>query len=147
MLYRIEFLNHCKRLLGDQGILTMHAGSPIAKPDLYHRLVSSAAHVFKIIRPYQTYVPLYGTSWGMLVASNFLDPMQLTKSDIITLFEKRNLGDLNYLSADNFNAIFHLPNYIKKILSKSFRPISNSDPLAIDGIDPEDHIQLDIKIR
>ena len=147
MLYRIEFLNHCKRLLGDQGILTMHVGSPIARPDLYHRLVSSAAHVFKIIRPYQTYVPLYGTSWGMLVASNSLDPMQLTKSDIITLFEKRNLGNLNYLSADNFNAIFHLPNYIKKILSKSFRPISNSDPLAIDGIDPEDHIQLDIKIR
>ena len=79
MLYRIEFLTHCKRLLGDQGILTMHVGSPIARPDLYHRLVSSAGYVFKIIRPYQTYVPLYGTSWGMLVASNSLDPMLLSK--------------------------------------------------------------------
>ncbi len=146
MLYRIEFLSHCKRLLGDQGILTMHVGSPIARPDLYHRLVSSAAHIFKIIRPYQTYVPLYGTSWGMLVASNSLDPMQLKQSELVTLFEKRNLGDLNYLNAENFNAIFHLPNYIKQILTKPFRPISKVDPLAIDGIDPEDHIQIEIKV-
>ena len=147
MLYRIEFLTHCKRLLGDEGILTMHVGSPIARPDLYHRLVSSAGYVFKIIRPYQTYVPLYGTSWGMLVASNSLDPMLLSKSEIDTLFEKRNLKDLNYLNAENFNAIFYLPNYIRQILSKPFKPISKNDPLSIDGIDPEDHIKLDIKIR
>ena len=43
------------------------------------------------------------------------------------------------------NAIFHCPNYIKQILTKPFRPISKNDPLAIDGIDPEDHIQLEIK--
>jgi spermidine synthase len=147
MLYRIEFLAHCKRLLGDLGILTMHVGSPIARPELYHRLVSSAGHVFKTVRPYQTYVPLYGTSWGMLVASNSLDPIRLSKKEISILFEKRNLRDLNYLNAENFNAVFNLPNYIKKILSKPFRPISKNDPLTINGIDPEDHIQLDIKIK
>ena len=87
----------------------MHVGSPIARPDLYHRLVSSAAHIFKIIRPYQTYVPFYGTSWGMLVASNLLDPMRLSKSELVTLFEKRNLGDLNYLNAENFKCYFSLP--------------------------------------
>ena len=84
---------------------------------------------------------------GYVGSLKLFRPNAVKKSELDTLFEKRNLGDLNYLNAENFNAIFHLPNYIRQILSKPFKPISKNDPLSIDGIDPEDHIKLDIKIR
>ena len=84
---------------------------------------------------------------GYVGSLKLVRPNAVKKIRISYTFEKRNLGDLNYLNAENFNAIFHLPNYIKQILTKPFRPISKVDPLAIDGIDPEDHIQLEIKVK
>ncbi|NIO39804.1 MAG: polyamine aminopropyltransferase, partial [Burkholderiales bacterium] len=50
-LYRVEFLRECRRILGPQGMMSMHLGSPIARPNVFHRVVSSLREVFKCVRP------------------------------------------------------------------------------------------------
>ena len=56
-LYRVDFLRECRRILGSQGVMSMHLGSPVARPNVFHRVVSSLREVFKYVRPYMVYVP------------------------------------------------------------------------------------------
>jgi spermidine synthase len=143
-LYRVEFLRECRRILGPQGVMSMHLGSPIARPSVFHRVVSSLRQVFKCVRPYMVYVPLYGTVWGMAAASDETDPLALSSEQVDQRIAERGISHLQYYNGDTHRAVFALPNYVRDILGRAARPISASDPMDEPGLDPANQIPLKV---
>ena len=143
-LYRVEFLRECRRILGPQGVMSMHLGSPIARPNVFHRIVSSLREVFKHVRPYMVYVPLYGTAWGMAVASDETDPLALSAGQVDQRIAERGISHLQYYNGDTHRAVFALPNYVRDILARPAKPITADTPMDEPGLDPANQIPLKV---
>mgnify|MGYP002639862893 FL=1 len=143
-LYRVDFLRHCRRILGPEGVLSMHLGSPVTRPNVFHRVYSSLKSVFGIVRPYLVYVPLYGAIWGMATASDKTDPLAFNSENIEERLKTRRISHLQYYNGDTHQGVFGLPNYVRDILGRSLRPITEQDPMDEPGLDPENHIPLKV---
>ena len=143
-LYRVDFLKHCRRILGPEGVLSMHLGSPVMRPNVFHRVFSSLKTVFGIVRPYLVYVPLYGAIWGMATASDKTDPLAFSSENVEGRIKARKLSHLQYYNGDTHQGVFGLPNYVRDILDLNLRPITEQDPMDEPGLDPENHIALKV---
>ena len=143
-LYRVDFLKQCRRILGARGVLSMHLGSPIARPNVFHRIVSSLREVFKYVRPYMVYVPLYGTAWGMATASDETDPLALSSEEIDKRIAERGISHLQFYNGDTHQAVFALPNYVRALLALAPAPITAQTPMDEPGLDPANQIPLKV---
>lgn len=144
MLYRVEFLRECRRILGPKGVLSMHLGSPITRPNVFHRQISSLREVFKVVRPYLVYVPLYGTWWGMAAASDETDPLAIGEQEVDQRIAQRGIGDLKYYNGATHRGVFALPNFVRDIIAQPSKPISAATPMDEDNLDPSEHLPIRI---
>ncbi len=144
MLYRVEFLRECRRILGPQGVMSMHLGSPVTRPNVFHRLVSSLREVFKVVRPYLVYVPLYGTWWGMAAASDETDPLAVAEQEVERRIAERGLRDLQFYNGGTHRGVFALPNFVRDIVARPSRPISAASPMDEADLDPSKHLPLKV---
>ncbi|MDX3906068.1 MAG: polyamine aminopropyltransferase [Pigmentiphaga sp.] len=114
-LYTAEFFRRCKEVLTTEGALVLHIGSPFHQPDQVRGLCRALRSVFAHVRPYGLHIPLYGTYWGLAVASDVLDPPAVSPGEIQARLAQREVGDLQYYNADVHGALFALPNYYRKL--------------------------------
>ncbi|MGH8679232.1 MAG: polyamine aminopropyltransferase [Burkholderiales bacterium] len=142
MLYRVEFLRECRRILGPKGVFSMHLGSPVTRPNVYHRVLSSLREAFSIVRPYLVYVPLYGTWWGMASASDETDPLALSEQEVDRRIAERGLKDLKYYNGATHRGVFALPNFVREIAARPSKPISAATPMDDPTLDPAHHLPI-----
>jgi spermidine synthase len=115
-LYTPEFFQLCRSLLNEGGALVLHIGSPIFKPERVGALLVELGKVFRLVRPMGLYVPLYGTYWGLAVASDGLDPRALTEAEVERRLAERAIGELEYYNGATHQALFALPNFYRRLL-------------------------------
>ena len=116
-LYTRDFFRIARELLTAKGAMSLHIGSPAYKPDLVRRLLRELATVFSIVRPLGVHVPLYGTYWGMAVASNALDPLAMSVDQVHERIEARALSGLRYYNEQVHHALFALPTFYRELLA------------------------------
>ena len=85
------------------------------------RLCAQLQQVFALVRPYGLHIPLYGTYWGLAVASNALDPKAVPAARIGQRLAERCVGDLRYYNAEVHGALFALPNYYRDLVGAPAR--------------------------
>ncbi len=114
-LYEAAFFADCKRALAPGGVLTLHMGSPVSRPehvrDIYRRLAAE----FAIVRPYAMFVPLYGALWSMASCSDTLDPVKVSAEEIDRRIVRRDLAHLQYYNSATHHAVFALPNFVRDL--------------------------------
>lgn len=115
-LYELPFFADCRTLLGGQGALTLHLGSPVFQPAQLRTLVDRLRAVFAKVHPYFLYVPLYGSLWGMACASERIDPRGLAAEEVDKRLLERGIGPLRYYNGAIHQAQFALPNYLRALL-------------------------------
>ena len=98
------------------GALVLHIGSPVARPERVAQLAQRLNTVFRIVRPYTMYIPLYGSLWAMAVCSDKLDPKSFTADEIDRRIEARKLGDLRYYNGETHEGVFALPNFVRDLV-------------------------------
>ena len=99
------------------GALTLHIGSPFSHPDRVRATIGNLRRVFARVTPYFVHIPLYGSVWGFACASDTLDPREATPRAIDQVIARRGIGDLQYYNGEVHQAMFALPNYIRKMLA------------------------------
>src|SRR5512136_268301 len=83
LLYTREFYQIVARKLGTTGIMSVQAEpSEWRNLDNFTAIVNTLRDVFSIARPYQVHVPSFFSLWGFVVASQSLDPSELTHKEI-----------------------------------------------------------------
>ena len=116
-LYSTDFFRQLRHTLAPGGALVLHIGSPVARPDQVADLAQRLNGVFRIVRPYTMYIPLYGSLWAMAVCSDKLDPKAFTADEIDRRIEQRRLQDLKYYNGETHEGVFALPNYLRDLIA------------------------------
>jgi spermidine synthase len=116
-LYSTEFFHHCRTALAPGGALVLHIGAPVSRPERVADIAQRLNNVFRIVRPYTMYVPLYGAQWAMAVCSDKLDPKALTADEIDRRIEIRRLQDLRFYNGETHEGVFALPNFIRDLVN------------------------------
>jgi spermidine synthase len=115
-LYSLEFFQQLRAALAPGGALTLHIGSPVARPERVAELAQRLNSVFRIVRPYTMYIPLYGSLWAMAVCSDKLDPKSYTADEIDRRIEARKLQELKYYNGETHEGVFALPNFVRDLV-------------------------------
>ena len=116
-LYSTAFFQQCRSILAPGGALTLHLGSPAAQPAQVAEISGRLNSVFRIVRPYTMFIPLYGSLWGMACASDKLDPKSFTADEIDRRIEHRKLTELRYYNGETHEAVFALPNFVRDMVA------------------------------
>lgn len=116
-LYSTEFFQNCRHALAPGGALTLHVGSPIAQAGRVSEICGRLNSVFRIVRPYTMFVPLYGSLWAMACASDKLDPKSFTADEIDRRIEHRKLFELQYYNGETHEGVFALPNFVRDMVA------------------------------
>lgn len=115
-LYAPDSLARMKRVLAPGGALVLHLGSPVFHGAQVAELVRSLRQQFAVVRCYGLYIPLYGAYWGLAVASDELDPLELKAQQVAERLRQRKVWDLQYYNEQVHGALFALPNYYRELL-------------------------------
>ncbi|WP_341669286.1 polyamine aminopropyltransferase [Alcaligenes sp. SDU_A2] len=119
-LYTTDFFQSCQRVLAPGGALVLHLGSPFHEAQQVQALGAELAQVFEQVHGYGLHIPLYGSYWGMVVASDELDPTALSAQDIQQRLEQRFSADqqesLQFYNAALHGALFALPTFYRRLL-------------------------------
>ena len=126
-LYTRNFYQACQRALRPGGVLSLHVQSPIHRPEVMARILASVQASFAIVRPYLQYVPLYGTLWGMAVASDQADALAISRSEVEARIARHGLRDLQLYSGATHHALLTLPPFVQHLLTQPARPIDDAD--------------------
>ncbi len=116
-LYTRAFFEDCARLLGDNGLLSLHIGSPQFHPQRFQRLLGNLKAVFPLVRPYLVPIALYGGLWGMACASRSLDPKALSAEEVERRLADRGIDGLHYYNGDTHVGVLALPNFVRRLLA------------------------------
>ena len=116
-LYSAEFFQQCRAVLAPGGAFVAHIGAPVARPERVAELAQRLNGIFRIVRPYTMYIPLYGAQWAMAVCSDKLDPKSLTADEIDRRIEQRKLQDLRFYNGETHEGVFALPNFIRDLVN------------------------------
>jgi len=115
-LYTRAFFEDCARLLGENGLLSLHVGSPQFHPERFSRLIGNLKAVFPQVRPYLVPIAIYGGLWGMACASRSLDPKALSAEEVERRLTERGVDGLNYYNGDTHVGALALPNFVRRLL-------------------------------
>lgn len=115
-LYSPASLARMKRVLAPGGALVLHLGSPVFHGKQVAELARSLREQFALVRCYGLYIPLYGAYWGLAVASDELDPLELREQKVAERLKQRKVGDLQYYNEQVHGALFALPGYYRDLL-------------------------------
>jgi spermidine synthase len=116
-LYSAEFFQQCRAVLAPGGAVVLHIGAPVARPERVAEFAQRLNGIFRIVRPYTMYIPLYGAQWTMAVCSDKLDPKSLTADEIDRRIEQRKLQDLRFYNGETHEGVFALPNFIRDLVN------------------------------
>jgi spermidine synthase len=98
------------------GALTLHIGSPWFHPERVRRTLANLREVFRVVAPYFSYIPIYGSVWGFAVASDTLDPRSVGPGEVERVIAARGLAGLQLYNGEVHRAMFALPNYVKALV-------------------------------
>jgi spermidine synthase len=116
-LYTLEFYRTLAKRLRPGGIFVAQSAS--AHPlqwEVHQVLFSTLRRMFRIVRPYQAYVPSFDVPWAFLTASNSLDPGRLSPERIDGELRKRVRGDLRFYDGTTHAGLFHVPKNLRTAL-------------------------------
>ncbi len=132
MLYTQEFYQLVKDKLKPGGIMAVQSGqSGWINLHNFFAINATLKSIFKIVRPYQVYVPSFVDLWGFHTASDSLDPARLRPGEINSRIADRVSGNLRSYDGITHRGLFSLPVRLRRKLSRSKKVITDASPIAV----------------
>jgi len=132
ILYTQEFYGLVKDRLRPGGIMVVQSGqSGWINLDNFVAINGTLKSIFKIVRPYQVYVPSFVDLWGFHTASDSLDPVRLSPREINKRISDRVNGRLRSYDGIAHRGLFSLPLRLRRKLSRARRIITDASPIAV----------------
>ncbi len=127
-LYTKEFHQICHDHLATDGVMVVQACQLTITHWEEHSIIrQTLATAFPIVRSYLTFVPSFLVTWGFLMATKGLDPLQLSSETVTSRIAERGLTDaLRMYDELAHKALFCLPKELRKNLTKPTRILEDS---------------------
>lgn len=133
-LFTREFYRIVLARLAQNGLIAVQAGSASLNELLNLTAVNNTLQsVFPIVVAYVINVPCYGGPWGLCIASRQSDPSRLSPTEVDRRIAARSLRGLKLYDGQTHQGMFSLPLYIRDVLAKQRRLITDKKPLYLYG--------------
>ncbi|MGE0201263.1 MAG: polyamine aminopropyltransferase [Candidatus Melainabacteria bacterium] len=118
-LFNTAFYQNVYKALKDNGVMAAQSESPIAFSEEVTHLYRILSGVFPIVSPYTATIPTYpGAQWLWMFAAKTKGPLEGINTEVAAELEKTTL----YYNQQVHRAVFALPNYARKLLTKEGVP-------------------------
>lgn len=138
MLYTREFFQAVKGRLRDaRGTFTMHAESPISRPQTFCQILRTLGDVFAHVQVFHVYIQMYNLLWAVAVASDDDAPARIDRTTLGRRLLDRGVGSLEVYTPDTHHAMQVAYPYVAALRAKNdwVPPITDADPTVVDEID------------
>lgn len=130
LLYTREFYKDLKKKLKPQGLIALQSGSTSMVISLgFSAVANTLRTAFSIVAPYQTEIPSFVGTWGFDVASQQLDPRELSAEEIDARISNRINKTPRFYDGNTHCGIFCLPKYLREEMVREKRIITVDTPL------------------
>ena len=131
LLYTREFYQTVKQRLGRSGVMSVQAEpSEWGNLDNFTAIVNTLRSVFSTVRPYQVHMPSFFGLWGFAIASEGLDPRELTPREIDARISARISKRPRSYDGPTHQALFAIPKHIRTKLGSTRRIITDKRPIS-----------------
>src|ERR1035437_7094418 len=131
LLYTEEFYRLVQEELNPGGVMSVQSGTANwVDPLNFASVVRTLKSIFPIVRPFQAVVPSYGPPWSFCVASNTIDPQQITPEELDKRIAARGLN-LRWYDGVTHHGLFDLPKHMRQMLATTGRVIRDKEPLFV----------------
>jgi len=132
LLYTREFYQLVKNKLKPGGIISVQSGaSGWTNLENFTAIINTLKSVFKLVCPYQVYVPSFVDMWGFATASQELDPSLLSVAEVDHRISIRLSKELKSYDGLSHQALFTLPKHIRQELAAETRIITDDNPIFV----------------
>jgi spermidine synthase len=132
LLYTREFYELVKDKLNVGGIISVQSGAAgWTNFKNFTAIINTLKSVFKIVCPYQTYVPSFVDLWGFATASQSVKPAELSPEDIDCRISARLSKRLKSYDGLTHQSLFTLPKHIRRQLAVTRRIITDQKPVFV----------------
>lgn len=104
-LYTEEAFRLVKRVLSEDGVVTVQAGNSTLFSKAFQMVMDSVKPVFRYVAEYDVWVPSFSYMNSFIIASDVYDPLSLAASDIDGRIRERGLR-LRFLNGERYRAMF-----------------------------------------
>lgn len=117
-LYTQEFYQLVKKVLEDGGVMVTQATSPVLYQRMFAIILNTISSVFRIARPYATYVRSYNGIWGFIYGSDAVDPLMLSSKEVDSRIAEllKTAEELKFYDGMTHETLFRLPKNIRDAL-------------------------------
>ena len=129
-LFTKEFYDLVKRKLTPQGLLSVQA-STVSHTALttYSVISRTLSEVFNNVFPSVAHIPFFAMLWGFCLATNDIDPAQISSEEIDRRISERVTRELRYYDGITHQALFNVPKYVRKALKEQTHINMDNNPL------------------
>ncbi len=131
MLFTRQFYELVKSRLNKGGLLAVQAGCfSMEQLEAHAAIRNTLSQCFDRLSSYHTFIPSFNANWGFLLASDNLEPLAMSESDI----DRRLAGlsaPLKFYDGETHQGMFRIPKEIRSALASSSKIISDDEPLSI----------------
>ncbi|MBN1578489.1 MAG: polyamine aminopropyltransferase [Chitinispirillaceae bacterium] len=129
MLYTSNFFRLVRRAFrNEKGIFVMHSESPVSRPAAFSCIGRTLRSVFSHVNQLYLYIQMYGVLWSVAVCSTTVDISLVKQSSIDRTLKKYGIDDLQVYNGATHAAMQIPYPYIKKLLQKPARIITDNHP-------------------
>jgi len=130
LLYTQEFYQGLKEKLTQDGLVALQSGSTSMVISLgFIAVANTLRTAFSVVAPYQAEIPSFGGSWGFAVASQNLDPRELSPEEVDRRLSRRVSKPLRFYDGLTHRGMFSIPKYLREEMAREKRIITKDQPL------------------
>jgi spermidine synthase len=130
LLYTQEFYQGLKEKLTQDGLVALQSGSTSMVISLgFIAVANTLRTAFSVVAPYQAEIPSFGGTWGFAVASQNLDPRELSTEEVDRRLSRRVSKPLRFYDGLTHRGMFSIPKYLREEMSREKRIITRDQPL------------------
>lgn len=128
LLFTREFFRKVSRVLKDDGIFVLQAGSAdIRFNQFFSSCSKTLEQVFPVVRPYWTFMFSFYSPWGFVLASRKYDPLIVEKKTVQNRLRDRRVKKLIYYHPGIHRGLFALPLYLERAMKRG-EILTEKDP-------------------
>jgi len=132
LCYTREFYELVKDKLSIGGIMCVQSGAAgWTNLQNFTAIINTLKSVFKIVCPYQIYVPSFVDLWGFATASQIVKPTEFLPRDIDARISARLLKKLRSYDGLTHQSLFILPKHLRHQLAVTRRIITDQKPVFV----------------
>ncbi len=130
LLYTQEFYQGLKEKLTQDGLVALQSGSTSMVISLgFIAVANTLRTAFSVVAPYQAEIPSFGGTWGFAVASQNLDPRELSPEEVDRRLSRRVSKPLRFYDGLTHRGVFSIPKYLREEMAREKRIITKDQPL------------------